>query len=105
MIALRDARARDLDLDLIVHTNRDGVAQASARSTTGRRSTRTSLKTQALRQALDAHKFTVTANAVVKTIRNRIDPETGRSVPAGSLGANDIGEITLQLDREVAVDA
>ncbi|KMO15372.1 sulfate adenylyltransferase [Methylobacterium platani JCM 14648] len=48
---------------------------------------------------------TVTANAVVEAVRARIDTETGQGVPAGSLSANDIGDVTLSLDRKVAVDA
>ena len=47
---------------------------------------------------------TVTTNAVVKAVRHRIDPETGKAVPAETLAANDIGEVTLNLDREVALD-
>ncbi len=48
---------------------------------------------------------TVTANAVVEAVRARIDTETGQGVPAESLNANDIGDVTLSLDRKVAVDA
>ncbi len=48
---------------------------------------------------------TVTANAVVEAVQARIDTETGQGVPAGSLSANDIGDVTLSLDRKVAVDA
>ena len=48
---------------------------------------------------------TVTANAVVEVVRARIDTETGQGVRAGSLSANDIGDVTLSLDRKVAVDA
>jgi len=48
---------------------------------------------------------TVTTNAVVKTIRTRIDPETGRPEATTSLTVNDIGDVELALDREVAVDA
>ena len=47
---------------------------------------------------------TVTTNAVIKEIRSRTDPETGKAEPAEHLRANDIGEVTLILDREVAVD-
>ncbi|MCE4226072.1 sulfate adenylyltransferase subunit CysN [Methylobacterium sp. C25] len=47
---------------------------------------------------------TVTTNAVVKSIRSRIDPETGKAAPADKLSINDIGEVTLNLDREIAVD-
>ncbi|GJD47350.1 Sulfate adenylyltransferase subunit 1 [Methylobacterium crusticola] len=46
----------------------------------------------------------VTASAVVE-VRSRIDPETGTAAAAGRLGANDIGDVVLRLDREVAVDA
>ncbi|SFV17380.1 sulfate adenylyltransferase subunit 1 [Methylobacterium sp. 174MFSha1.1] len=48
---------------------------------------------------------TVTANAVVEAVRARIDTETGQGVPAERLSANDIGNVTLSLDRKVAVDA
>ena len=48
---------------------------------------------------------TVTTNAVVTAIRSRIDLETGSAAPAERLSVNDIGEVTLTLDREVAVDA
>ncbi|UMY19226.1 sulfate adenylyltransferase subunit CysN [Methylobacterium organophilum] len=48
---------------------------------------------------------TTTTNAVVKAIRRRIDPETGQAAPAEKLAVNDIGDVTLQLDREIAVDA
>ena len=48
---------------------------------------------------------TVTVNAVVTTIRTRIDPETGKAEPAARLTANDIADVTLSLDRAVAVDA
>ncbi|MGU3540692.1 sulfate adenylyltransferase subunit CysN [Methylobacterium sp. A54F] len=48
---------------------------------------------------------TVTVNAVVASIRDRIDPETGQAGPAEKLVANDIGDVTLTLDRSVAFDA
>ncbi|GJE17532.1 sulfate adenylyltransferase subunit CysN [Methylobacterium marchantiae] len=48
---------------------------------------------------------TVTVNATVTTIGNRIDPETGNPAPAARLVANDIADVTLSLDRAVAVDA
>ena len=57
MIAFRDATARRLGLDLIVHVNQEGldrginpIASGSARHTDV-------MKTQALRQALDSHGF------------------------------------------------
>ena len=55
--------------------------------------------------ALLAKIGTVTVNATVSGIRTRIDPETGRPGPAERLAANDIGDVTLSLDRAVAFDA
>jgi sulfate adenylyltransferase subunit 2 len=57
MIAFRDQRARELDLDLIVHTNQDGVARGINPITHGSELHTDVMKTQALRQALDAHGF------------------------------------------------
>ncbi|MCJ2076182.1 sulfate adenylyltransferase subunit CysN [Methylobacterium sp. E-016] len=54
--------------------------------------------------ALLAKVGTVTANAVVDRIRNRIDPETGQPGPAEKLVANDIADVTLKLDRAVPFD-
>ncbi|WP_336485638.1 sulfate adenylyltransferase subunit CysN [Methylobacterium nigriterrae] len=55
--------------------------------------------------ALLAKIGTVTVNATVAAIRTRIDPETGQAGPAERLAANDIGDVTLSLDRAVAFDA
>ncbi len=57
MIAFRDATARELDLELIVHTNQDGVEQGISPLTHGSGVHTDVMKTQALRQALDKHKF------------------------------------------------
>jgi sulfate adenylyltransferase subunit 2 len=57
MIAFRDARARELNLDLIVHTNRDGVAAGITPFGHGSRTYTDVMKTQALKQALDKHGF------------------------------------------------
>jgi sulfate adenylyltransferase subunit 2 len=57
MIAFRDQRARELGLDLIVHVNPDGVAQGIGPFSHGSALHTDIMKTQALRQALDAHKF------------------------------------------------
>jgi sulfate adenylyltransferase subunit 2 len=57
MIAFRDARARELGLDLIVHVNRDGLARG-INPISGSSELHTDvMKTQALRQALDYHGF------------------------------------------------
>lgn len=57
MIAFRDQRARELGLDLIVHTNHDGLSQGITPFTHGSARYTDVMKTQALRQALDLHGF------------------------------------------------
>jgi sulfate adenylyltransferase subunit 2 len=57
MIAFRDARTRELDLELIVHVNRDGLARGIDPIKHGSASYTDIMKTQALRQALEAHGF------------------------------------------------
>ncbi|MBB2963682.1 sulfate adenylyltransferase subunit CysN [Methylobacterium sp. R2-1] len=47
---------------------------------------------------------TQTVNAVVKAVHRRIDPETGQAGPAEKLAVNDIGDVTLTLDRQIAID-
>ena len=48
---------------------------------------------------------TATVTATVERIVSRIDPETGKPGPAERLSANDIADVSLRLDRPVAVDA
>jgi sulfate adenylyltransferase subunit 2 len=57
MIAFRDAIAERLGLKLIVHINREGLAQGIGPFTHGSAVHTEVMKTQALRQALDLHKF------------------------------------------------
>jgi len=57
MIAFRDRRARELGLDLIVHTNTDGLSQGIDPFSHGSARYTDIMKTQALRQALDLHGF------------------------------------------------
>jgi sulfate adenylyltransferase subunit 2 len=57
MIAFRDATARELGLDLIVHTNRDGLARGINPFDHPPSTYTEVMKTVALRQALDAHGF------------------------------------------------
>lgn len=59
MIAFRDALAARLGLDLIVHTNAEGVAAGIGPISHGSALHTDVMKTQALRQALDAHGFDV----------------------------------------------
>ena len=57
MIAFRDARIRELGLDLIVHINREGLARGVNPFASGSEQHTNVMKTQALRQALDLHRF------------------------------------------------
>jgi sulfate adenylyltransferase subunit 2 len=57
MIAFRDARVRELGLDLIVHVNRDGQTRGINPIEHGSDLYTDVMKTQALRQALDTHRF------------------------------------------------
>ena len=57
MIAFRDATATELGLDLRVHTNPEGVAQGINPFDHGSRGSTDVMKTQALKQALDAGRY------------------------------------------------
>ncbi|MCR9255702.1 MAG: sulfate adenylyltransferase subunit CysD [Alphaproteobacteria bacterium] len=57
MIEFRDQLAKDHGLDLIVHTNQDGLKRGVNPITFGSKVHTDVMKTDALKQALDAHKF------------------------------------------------
>jgi sulfate adenylyltransferase subunit 2 len=57
MIAFRDATARELGLDLIVHTNPDGLARGISPVASGSVLHTEIMKTEALKQALDKYGF------------------------------------------------
>jgi sulfate adenylyltransferase subunit 2 len=57
MIAFRDATARQLGLDLVVHTNEEGRARGINPITSGSALHTAVMKTEALKQALDGHAF------------------------------------------------
>ena len=57
MIAFRDATARQLGLDLLVHTNEEGRARGINPITSGSALHTAVMKTEALKQALDHHGF------------------------------------------------
>jgi sulfate adenylyltransferase subunit 2 len=59
MIAFRDRRAHELGLNLIVHVNQEGLARLISPITHGSGLHTDMMKTQALRQALDHHRFDV----------------------------------------------
>ena len=57
MIKFRDDTARELELDLVVHTNQEGVEQGMSPFTHGSRVYTDVMKTQALKQALTAGRY------------------------------------------------
>jgi sulfate adenylyltransferase subunit 2 len=57
MIAFRDRRVKELGLDLIVHTNQEGVERGIGPFSHGSEVHTDVMKTQGLRQALTLHKF------------------------------------------------
>lgn len=57
MIEFRDARVSELGLDLIVHTNQEGIDRGVDPFQSGSRLHTDVMKTEALKQALDHHKF------------------------------------------------
>jgi sulfate adenylyltransferase subunit 2 len=57
MIQFRDATARQLGLELLVYTNQEGVKAGINPLTSGSAKHTDVMKTQALRQALDLHRF------------------------------------------------
>lgn len=57
MIQFRDQIAEELDLDLLVHVNQDGVDEGANPFSLGASEYTRVMKTVALRQALDLHKF------------------------------------------------
>lgn len=57
MIAFRDRMARDLGLDLLVHVNQEGVRRGIGPVSHGSAVHTDVMKTQGLKQALDAHGF------------------------------------------------
>lgn len=59
MIAFRNVRTCELGLRLIAHTNRDGLARGINPITSGSKLHTDVMKTQALRQALDQHRFDI----------------------------------------------
>jgi sulfate adenylyltransferase subunit 2 len=58
MISFRDRRVRELGVDLIVYTNPDGAARNINPNTTDSNLYTQVMKTEALRQALNLHRFT-----------------------------------------------
>ncbi|MEA3180343.1 MAG: sulfate adenylyltransferase subunit 2 [Gammaproteobacteria bacterium] len=57
MYEFRDATARKLGMELLVHINRDGLEQGVGPFTHGSQVHTDVMKTQALKQALDRHRF------------------------------------------------
>ena len=59
MIEFRDRKAKELGMDLIVHSNQEGIEAGVGPFTHGSSRHTDIMKTQALKQALDIHKFDV----------------------------------------------
>ncbi|MHA7857042.1 MAG: sulfate adenylyltransferase subunit CysD [Henriciella sp.] len=59
MIEFRDRKAKELGMDLIVHSNQDGIDAGVGPFSHGSSVHTDIMKTQALKQALDKHKFDV----------------------------------------------
>jgi sulfate adenylyltransferase subunit 2 len=59
MISFRDNLAKEIDADLIVHKNEEGIAQGIGPFTHGSAMHTDIMKTEALKQALSKHKFDV----------------------------------------------
>ena len=59
MIEFRDRKAAEIGMDLIVHTNQEGIDDGVGPFTHGSAVHTDVMKTQALKQALDKYKFSV----------------------------------------------
>ncbi len=96
MIAFRDARAKELGLDLLVHTNQDGLARGIGPVSHGSEVHTDVMKTQALRQALDAGGYDAAFGGAgrdeeasrakervvsLRTAQHRWDPKRQRAEP------------------------
>lgn len=96
MIAFRDQRAKELGLDLIVHTNQEGLARGVGPISHGSEVHTDVMKTQGLRQALDKHKFDAAFGGArrdeeasrakerifsLRTVQHRWDPKRQRAEP------------------------
>ncbi len=96
MIAFRDSRAKELGLDLLVHTNKDGLSRGVGPVSHGSEVHTDVMKTQALRQALDEHKFDAAFGGArrdeeasrakerivsLRTAQHRWDPKRQRAEP------------------------
>ena len=80
MTEFRDKLAADMGLDLIVHTNQEGIAQGVGPFTHGSAVHTDVMKTQALKQALNEHKFDAAFGGA------RRDEIVGRSLEPGPVG-------------------
>jgi sulfate adenylyltransferase subunit 2 len=102
MITFRDELAKRLSLDLIVHTNQEGLKAGINPLTSGSRLHTDVMKTQALKQALDMHGFDAAFGGArrdeeksrakervlsFRTSDHRWDPKNQRPEPWGLLNA------------------
>ncbi len=96
MIEFRDRRMKELGLDLIVHVNQDGLARGVNPFDSGSRLHTDVMKTEGLKQALNAHGFDAAFGGArrdeeksrakervfsLRTAQHRWDPKTQRPEP------------------------
>ncbi|MDP2359119.1 MAG: sulfate adenylyltransferase subunit CysD [Beijerinckiaceae bacterium] len=96
MIEFRDATAKRLGVDLIVHKNEEGVKAGIGPFTSGSRLHTDVMKTEGLKQALDKHKFDAAFGGArrdeeksrakervfsIRTAQHRWDPKSQRPEP------------------------
>lgn len=74
MIAFRNATVARLGMDLLVHTNEDALARGISPFTSGSAVHTQSMKTDALRQALEKWRFDSAMNCVKRVVDVERDP-------------------------------
>jgi len=111
MIAFRDQQVEKLGLDIIVHTNLEGVDAGIGPFTHGSDSKFDATiiwmaETPLLPgNAFDFKLGSKTVSGRLSTMRNRIDVNTLEKVPASGLELNEIGLAEINLDETVCFDS
>jgi len=111
MIAFRDQQVEKLGLDIIVHTNLEGVDAGIGPFTHGSDSKfDATIVWMAETPLLPGNAFdfklgSKTVSGRLSTMRNRIDVNTLEKVPASGLELNEIGLAEINLDETVCFDS
>ena len=84
MIAFRDLMARELGLDLLLHVNREGLARGINPIVSGPALHTQVMKTEALKQALDAHGFDAALGGARRDEERPAAPKNGSFRSAAS---------------------